>query len=341
MRYILLLFFLSISAFSFAQKDYTDFTPSYTVKYDYYIIDKIEYKSDRIILFFRFVCNDSQYTGATFFTKGGRHPWFLKPKNGAAKINLIEIRNVRRDEELVAKKVTEPNYSVSSLTRTGHTVYTCEIHFPLPPEGVKEVDLIEGLGMEDSDNFNCFNMKLRQAEDNDLGSKEERKKKIYEFEKKFGIERNKPEPKVEPEPKPEPNNTTTDNHKPSTNVKNLTHVDDLKCGELLVLSNVHFKDNSTEFKGAVAAKQTLFIIYNYMHENPNTTITLYGHTDIFGDKEENKELSKQRVYKIFRWLNSIGIKSKRINYEWFGSDQPLIEDGSPDNRRVEIKLHCN
>lgn len=338
MRYLFPLFFLFISIWATAQKTYTDFTPSYTVKYDYYIIDKVDYTSDRIVLFFRFVCDDTRYTGATFFTKGGRHPWFLQPKNGGAKIDLIEICNVRRDDELVAKKVLEPNYSVSSLTRTGHTVYTCEVHFPLPPKEVKEVDLIEGRGMEDSDNFNCFNMKLRKEEE-DLGSTEERKKKIYEFEKKFGIERNNPKSKNTTTDQPNP--PKKENYTQPTNIKSLTTVDDLKCGELLVLSNVHFKDNSTEFKGAIAAKQTLHIIHSYLNDNPNATITLYGHTDIFGDPEKNKELSKQRVYKIFRWLNSLGIKSRRIDYEWFGNERPLIKEGSPDNRRVELKLHCN
>ncbi len=267
----------------------------------------------------------------------------MKPKNGGSKIDLMEIRNVRRDEELIVEKVTDANYSVSSLTRTGHTVYTCEIHFPLPSEDIKEVDLIEGRGMENTNNFNCFSMKLRKSEDKELGSHDDRQKKIYEFEKKFGIERNKPKPEPEPQPEPEPTppNTTTDtpsdNSLPS-NVKVMKTAEDLKCGELLVLGDLHFKDNSIDYKGMVAAKRTLHIILVYMHDNPEVNITLYGHTDIYGDPEKNKQLSKLRVHKIFSWLCSMGIKSRRIDHQWFGSSRPLIKEGSPAMKARGKKL---
>lgn len=126
-----------------------------------------------------------------------------------------------------------------------------------------------------------------------------------------------------------------------TNTKGYLHsAADLTCEQLLILDNVQFHDNSSKFKGMIAANQTLFLIFEYMKENPHSTLTLYGHTDVFGSPERNLELSKERVVKIQRWLTMYGIKAHRIDYEWYGSQKPLVPEGDISNRRVEIKLHC-
>jgi outer membrane protein OmpA-like peptidoglycan-associated protein len=136
-------------------------------------------------------------------------------------------------------------------------------------------------------------------------------------------------------------------HKTSSQVEYLANssgklhrAEDFVCGEVLILDKIKFHDNSTKFKGMIAANQTLFLIFQHMKAYPNTTLTLYGHTDVFGPAERNMELSKQRVIKIQRWLSMYGIKAHRINYEWFGAARPLVEGGGISNRRVEIKMSC-
>ena len=109
---------------------------------------------------------------------------------------------------------------------------------------------------------------------------------------------------------------------------------------MLVLDKIKFHDNSTKFKGMIAANRTLFIIFNYMKEHPKSTLNLYGHTDVFGSLEKNMDLSKARVVKIQRWLSMYGIKPHRIDYEWFGPKKPLVPEGDPVNRLVEIKVNC-
>lgn len=116
---------------------------------------------------------------------------------------------------------------------------------------------------------------------------------------------------------------------------------DIKCGKRLVLDGLKFHDNSTKFKGMVYAKRSMYILFLYLKDHPTATVKLYGHTDIFGNPEKNSELSKQRVYKVFRWLNGMGIKSKRIDYEWFGSSQPIVKEGDAINRRVELQISCD
>jgi outer membrane protein OmpA-like peptidoglycan-associated protein len=119
-----------------------------------------------------------------------------------------------------------------------------------------------------------------------------------------------------------------------------TTQEEINCEEVLLLPNIQYHDNTARFKGEIAAKQTLFAIFDYMKAHPSTTLTLYGHTDVFGEEERNLELSKERVVGIQRWLSSKGIQASRIQYEWFGSLHPLHPAGSLENRRVEIKLTC-
>ncbi len=120
----------------------------------------------------------------------------------------------------------------------------------------------------------------------------------------------------------------------------LTYITDINCEKKLVLNRVQFHDNSVTFKGMVEANRSLHILFQYLKDQPKSRIILYGHTDIFGSKERNIELSKARVIKIQRWLSMYGIHRDRIDLEWFGPAQPIFPEGDPRNRRVEFKIIC-
>jgi len=360
-------FLLATSELS-AQKTYTDFKPQYRKWQDSYILDKIEYTKDRTIFHFRFVCKSGKYTNAIFYPPGGEHPWYLKGRNVKKNFDIKEIKNVRRDGKLMKSKVRNTAYSIAALDGRGYTVFSCEVHFDRLPNDLTTADLIEGKGQEYNKNhFNCFNVQLKTWND-DLGRESDSKKKVSEFEKKYGVDskpRNvspkpkpEPKPKPKPEPKPEPKPDPTPEPDPipepqpepkpepkpkpeeDYSISRLGSEKDIQCGKMLVLDKIKFHDNSTKFKGMVAANRTMFILFNYMKAHPSSTLTLYGHTDVFGSKERNMELSKQRVIKIQRWLTMYGIKHHRINYEWFGPDQPINPEGDPINRRVEIRVNC-
>ncbi len=116
---------------------------------------------------------------------------------------------------------------------------------------------------------------------------------------------------------------------------------DIRCNEVMNLPNIQFHDNTTRFKGIIAARKTMFLIFDYMRDNPQSTLTLYGHSDIFGDPDSNLELTKDRVIKIQRWLSMQGINKDRISYEWFGGTKPINAEGGVENRRVEARLECS
>lgn len=330
---ILLLFsiFLPPSVLAQAAHNYTDHKPVYRKWLDSYILDKIEYTPTSTVFHFRFVCDNERSSGATFYPPNGESPWYLKGRDVAKEIDITAVKNVRRDGVLIKADVSTEAFHADPSSKTGHSIFSCEVHFPRLDDDMKEADLIEGRGQEfNRMHFNCFNIKLKTWNDADLGDEKDSETVVEKFEKKY-VSKNVNASPTEA--------TTTETTKPLS--KNLHSSEDLTCNQLLVLDNIKFHDNSTKFKGMIAANRTLSIIFNYLKEHPNANISLYGHSDIFGSEDRNMELSKERVVKIQRWLTMYGIKQHRINYEYFGPKKPLIKEGSILNRRVEIKITCD
>jgi len=339
---VLFLFLLSTTAEAQKTPTYTDHKPQYRKWLDSYILDKIEYTKTNTIFYFRFVCDNENSGGATFYPPGGESPWYLKGRNVRKDFDITAVKNVRRNGTLVKKVVANDAFHSDPAGSTGHTIFSCEVHFERLPNDLEVADLIEGRGQEyNRRHFNCFNIKLKTWED-DLGSEDDSKKKVEEFENKYkpNDKKDKEEEKEDKEEeKPSVEEEKEDIYTNSEKIP-LRKKEDIACEKIIVLDKVKFHDNSTKYKGMIAAKRTLGILFDYLREYPKATVTLYGHTDIFGDKERNLELSKARVVKIQRWLSMYGIKPRRIEYKWFGGEKPLVEEGHISNRRVEFEVHC-
>lgn len=324
-----------------SERRYTDHKPEYRKWKDSYILDKIEYQPDATVFYFRFICDNLNSGGAIFYPPGGKYAWYLKGVDVKRDFPLIAVKNIRRDGILIKKEVKDGVFNSPPANLTGYTIFSCEVHFgPLDNE-VKMADLIEGYGQEYNRlHFNCFRIKLKTWDDETLGTEEDSRKIIAEFEEQTG--------KSTQESTPEettPAETTVETTKPKRDryeagKKYLKQSNDLVCNEMLILGGIHFKDNSTEYKGIIAARKNIELLAAHLKNNPATQLTLYGHTDVFGPKERNMELSKARVIKIQRWLSMYGIHPRRISCKWFGPDQPLKPEGDPVNRRVEARLEC-
>jgi len=333
---ILLIFSILMPASILAQTahNYTDHKPQYRKWLDSYILDKIEYKPTSTVFYFRFVCDNAKSGGATFYPPGGESPWYLKGRDVKKEVDITAVKNVRVDGVLIKADVSTEAFHADPPSKVGHSIFSCEVHFPRLDDDMKEADLIEGRGQEfNRMHFNCFSVKLKTWNDTDLGDEKDSKTVVDNFEKKY----------VTKKTNTSPTETTTTETAPTESLpsKNVQSSEDLTCNQLLVLDNIKFHDNTAKFKGMIAANRTLYIIFNYLKDNPKATISLYGHSDIFGSEERNMELSRQRVVKIQRWLTMYGIKQHRISYEWFGPKKPLVKEGSILNRRVEVKITCN
>jgi outer membrane protein OmpA-like peptidoglycan-associated protein len=75
-------------------------------------------------------------------------------------------------------------------------------------------------------------------------------------------------------------------------------------------------------------------------QDPESKITVEGHTDSQGTAPYNQELSQRRAQSVRDYLVSRGIASDRVIAEGFGLTRPIADnasaEGRANNRRVEI-----
>ncbi len=80
----------------------------------------------------------------------------------------------------------------------------------------------------------------------------------------------------------------------------------------------------------------------FLNQNKNTKITIIGHTDNEGNKENNKKLSFQRAKSVADYIISQKIDKNRIKIEGLGDTKPIVENDSEENktknRRVEFLI---
>lgn len=122
---------------------------------------------------------------------------------------------------------------------------------------------------------------------------------------------------------------------------------DLKKVTEPLASRVKFE--SIEFdNGKSELKQEMYSdlnkIVNFLYDNPSFKIKISGHTDSFGSADLNLRLSKERAKSIRNYLVDFGgLESIRVNWEGFGSSQPIVEEITEEdkalNRRVEFEIY--
>lgn len=91
------------------------------------------------------------------------------------------------------------------------------------------------------------------------------------------------------------------------------------------------------------SKQTLNKLAGVFKEYSDTKLLVVGHTDSSGDNAYNMTLSKNRAYAVNNYFKNInGIRSSRLNVNWFGENKPMANNGSTSgrakNRRVNIVI---
>jgi OOP family OmpA-OmpF porin len=91
------------------------------------------------------------------------------------------------------------------------------------------------------------------------------------------------------------------------------------------------------------AQMILNELADVLMENPDTRVTLYGHTDSTGNTQGNQGLSERRVKTVQRYLISKGVGKNQISGKGFGPSQPAssnkTEQGRAKNRRVEVRIN--
>lgn len=116
--------------------------------------------------------------------------------------------------------------------------------------------------------------------------------------------------------------------------------DELK---VTVKNEVLFDFNSSALRSA--SRSSLREMSDVFQKYPDTTIRVEGHTDSVGSASYNERLSERRADSVARYLETLGVRSSRIDAIGFGESQPRASNSTASgrqlNRRVEIHIKAN
>lgn len=110
--------------------------------------------------------------------------------------------------------------------------------------------------------------------------------------------------------------------------------------KLNVPNDISFDINSANIKPELRAVLDPFA--NSLRDDPNTRLSIVGHTDSSGSDATNNPLSMDRARSVRDYLSSRGVSASRIDTAGRGEREPIADNGSEAgrarNRRVEIYL---
>ena len=126
----------------------------------------------------------------------------------------------------------------------------------------------------------------------------------------------------------------------------------------LYLSNdfsaVNIREELTTNRRAIAGEEVLFGLDSYqlgrgshrqlkdvaafMEENPDATLKVEGHTCSRGTEEHNQQLSQKRAQAVADYLAQQGVAPDRIRSVGYGETQPLVENSSEANRKLNRRV---
>jgi OmpA-OmpF porin, OOP family len=109
-----------------------------------------------------------------------------------------------------------------------------------------------------------------------------------------------------------------------------------KSGASVVLNNIFFDYGKHDLKSESIAE--LEKVVKFLMDNPKIKIEISGHTDNVGTEEANQQLSGRRAKSVADFLISKEISSTRIQTIGLGSNKPLLENSSEDNRKVNRRI---
>lgn len=109
-----------------------------------------------------------------------------------------------------------------------------------------------------------------------------------------------------------------------------------KTGKAIL--NINFDTDKASLKSD--GQKIVDEIYTLLNTNTNLKLSIEGHTDNAGSTARNKQLSIERANTVMYALAGKGIDIKRLKAAGFGSEKPLTENNTEENkaqnRRVEL-----
>jgi outer membrane protein OmpA-like peptidoglycan-associated protein len=108
-------------------------------------------------------------------------------------------------------------------------------------------------------------------------------------------------------------------------------------------SGILFDVDKSDLKAA--AKTNLNNLAASLVNNPQTNITIVGHTDSSGPLDHNMDLSVRRAESVRSYIIANNVNGNRLATKGLGPKEPIADnataDGKAQNRRVEISIVAN
>ncbi|MDB4925870.1 OmpA family protein [Mucilaginibacter sp.] len=120
----------------------------------------------------------------------------------------------------------------------------------------------------------------------------------------------------------------------------------IRQGEGIIVkfdSGILFDSDRADLKPA--AQSNLHNLSASLQNNPQTNITIIGHTDNTGTDEHNMDLSIRRAEAVRSFIVSNQVDGTRLTTQGKGKSEPIADNstiaGRAQNRRVEIAIVAN
>ncbi len=110
----------------------------------------------------------------------------------------------------------------------------------------------------------------------------------------------------------------------------------IKKGNSARLNNIFFEFNSANL--TEDSKTELSQIIRFLSNNPDTKITIAGHTDDQGTEQYNMILSEKRAKAVYDYLINQDINPDYLTYVGYGESKPLVKNEDEESRQINRRI---
>ena len=126
-------------------------------------------------------------------------------------------------------------------------------------------------------------------------------------------------------------------------VESITDANNLQAIKVTFDSGILFETGRSNLN--TVSRESLTKFANSLKANPETDVTIYGHTDNTGSRDVNVRLSNERAESVAKFLTDNGIGRSRLTTEGKAYDEPVADNSTAQgralNRRVEVYISAN
>ncbi|MDR0955188.1 MAG: OmpA family protein [Rikenellaceae bacterium] len=123
-------------------------------------------------------------------------------------------------------------------------------------------------------------------------------------------------------------------------IETVTDDNDLQAIKVTFPDGILFATGKSDLSAAAISELSKFAVS--LAQNPDTDVTINGHTDNTGSRAVNERLSLQRADAVENYLIGQGLNRSRFTANGLAYDVPVADnstaEGRAKNRRVEIYL---